>query len=338
MLQVRIHGPGDVRLDDVPEPEPGLRDVVVRVTACGICGCDLSYIKMGGLSGPAGSPMRLGHEMAGVVHWVGPEVAGSGVGDRVVVQPGTDELGRIGNGAEEGGLTPFLLVTEADRGRLHPVPDDLPLEVAAFAEPLAVGMHAADQAGVRAGDGVCVFGCGPVGLAAIATLVDRGNDRVVGIDPSRTRRELALGIGAQAALDPESTDIWDTLADLHGTASFMFGPTPATACFIEASGSSRVIGEVLDRGRVGGRLSIVALHYESIPTNYLMLLMKQFTIQGSMEYPSRFADAIDLLSRLDLSPLITHRFPLEQFTEAVALLESSKECGKILVTINSDDR
>src|SRR5207248_496576 len=136
--------------------------------------------------------------------------------------------------------TPQLLVTDADRGRLHAVPDDLPLEVAAFAEPLAVGMHAADQADVRPGDGVCVVGCGPIGLAAIATLVDRGHERVVAVDLSTTRLGLARSIGAQAAIDPTATDLWDALTDLHGTKPFMFGPTPATAAFIEASGSDAV--------------------------------------------------------------------------------------------------
>ena len=207
------------------------------------------------------------------------------MGDRVVVQPGDDGLGRIGNGAPEGGLTPLLLVTEADRGRLHPVPDGLPLEVAALAEPLAVGMRAADQAEVGPGEGVAVFGCGPIGLAAIATLVDRGHHKVVAVDLSPTRLELALGLGAQAALDPATTDVWDELARLHGTTPFAFGPTPATAAFIEASGSDRVITDVLDHGPVGGRLSVVALHYRPIPTNYLLVLMKQFTIRGSMEYP-----------------------------------------------------
>ena len=189
--QVRVHGPGDVRVDDVPPPQPGPRDVVVQVTACGICGSDLSYIKLGGVAGSTGKPMCLGHEMAGVVDWVGAEVTGAHLGDRVVVQPGNDDLGRIGNGGPEGGLTPLLLVTEADRGRLHPVPDQLPLEVAAFAEPLAVGMHAADQAEVERGEGVAVFGCGPIGLSAIATLVDRGHDRVVAVDLSPARLDLA---------------------------------------------------------------------------------------------------------------------------------------------------
>ena len=141
-------------------------------------------------------------------------------------------------------------------------------------------------------------------------------------------------LGAQAALDPTTTDVWDELARLHGTTPFAFGPTPATAAFIEASGSDRVIADVLDHGPVGARLSVVALHYRPIPTNYLMMLMKQFTIRGSMEYPPRFEDAIDLLARRDLSGLITHRFPLEQFDDALGLLRGSKACGKVLVGVD----
>ena len=98
MRQVRVHGPGDVRVDDVAAAEPGPRDAVVRVAACGICGSDLSYIRMGGVAGPGREPMCLGHEMAGVVDHVGPEVGTVSVGDRVVVQPGSEELGRIVDG------------------------------------------------------------------------------------------------------------------------------------------------------------------------------------------------------------------------------------------------
>ncbi len=336
MRQVRVHGPGDVRVDEVPAPDPGPRDVLVTVAACGICGSDLSYIKLGGVAGPTGAPMCLGHEMAGVVEWAGAEVTSVRTGERVVVQPGNDELGRIGNGAPEGGLTPILLVTDADRGRLHRVPEGLPLDVAAFAEPLAVGMHAVDQAEVEHGEGVAVFGCGPIGLAAIATLVDRGHERVVAVDLSPARLDLARSLGVQAALDPKTVDVWEELARLHGTAPHPFGPTPATSAFIEASGSARVITEVITHGPVGGRLSVVALHYEPVPTSFLLVLMKQLTIRGSMEYPPRFADAIDLLARRDLSGLITHRVPLSQFDDALGLLEGSKDCGKVLITMDAE--
>jgi threonine dehydrogenase-like Zn-dependent dehydrogenase len=197
-------------------------------------------------------------------------------------------------------------------------------------------MQAVRRAEVSPGERVAVFGCGPIGLFALAALRDRGAERVVAIDPSRRRRELALALGAQAALDPTEVDVWAELARLHGTAPFLLGPTPATDAFVEASGAARVIGDVIARARVGARLSIVAVHYQPIPTNYTLVMMKQLSIHGSMEYPPRFEDAIDLLARRDLSGVITHRVPLERFGDALALLGEGKECGKVLVAIGPD--
>ena len=335
--QVRVHGPGDVRVDEVPRPSPGPRDAVVRVAACGICGTDLSFIRLGGSRGPSDTPLCLGHEIAGVVDWVGSEVRTVKVGERVVVHPGNDELGRIGTGAPEGGLTPELLVREAARdGRLFRVPDGMPLDVAALAEPLAVGMQAVNRAQVTRGDKVAVFGCGPIGLFALATLLDRGVADAVAIDLNPRRRALALALGAQAVLDPAACDPFDELARLHGTAPFLYGPTPATNAFIEASGSAKVITDVLQRGRAGGRLSVVALHYAPVPTNFLLVMMKQFSIHGSMEYPQRFADAIELLARRDLSPIVTHRVPLARFDEALGVLQGAADCGKVLVTMGDE--
>lgn len=335
MRQVRVHGPGDVRVDEVPEPDPGPADALVRVAACGICGSDVSYIKMGGVAGPGTEPLCLGHEISGTVEWVGPETTSVRVGDRVVVQAGSaDDISKYGSGGPFGGLTPLLRVTEPDV-RLHRVPDHVPLDVAAFAEPLAVGMHAVDQADVRAGDGVVVFGCGPIGLGAIATLVDRGHERVVAVDLSSTRRDLALGLGAQAALDPTVTDVWDELKSLHGTKPFMFGPTAATAAFIEASGADQVIVDVIDHAAVGARLSVVALHYRPIKVSFLTVLMKELTLRGSIEYPARFEDSVDLLGRRDLSSLITHRYGLDRFDDALATLGESKDCGKVLITMGA---
>lgn len=334
MMQVRVHGPGNVRVDEVPEPDPGPRDAVVRVAACGICGTDVSYIRRGGLAGPGPEPLCLGHEIAGIVDHVGTEVTSVRVGDRVVVQPGNDALGRIGNGAPEGGLTPLLLVTDADQGRLHPVPAGLSLDLAALAEPLAVGMHAAEQADIRNGEAVCVFGCGPVGLAAIASLVDRGHENVVGVDLNPRRRELALDLGAQAALDPTTDDVWQQLAALHGTTRFAGGATPSTAAYIEASGSSSVLSDVINHAAPGANVAVVALHFKPVPVNFLLVMMKQLTLRGSIEYPARFADALDLLARRDLSRLITDRYPLASFPEALARLEGAQDCGKVLVTVD----
>jgi (R,R)-butanediol dehydrogenase / meso-butanediol dehydrogenase / diacetyl reductase len=337
MQQVCIHGPGDTRIDEVDPPDPGPGDVVVKVTACGICGSDLSYIRMGGIT-PDGSPTRLGHEMAGVVDWVGPDVSGTSVGDRVVVHPGDADSGEglIGNGGPEGGLAQMLLVRDAARGgRVFPVPDDLPLDIASLAEPVAVGMQSANRTDAVLGDKVAVFGCGPIGLAAIATLVDRGID-VVGIDLSARRLELAGAIGAQAVLNPAEVDVWEELSRLHGTAPFIFGPTPATNAFVEATGSGAVITDIIEKGRAGARLSVVAMHLEPVPINFLFVMSKKLQIKGSMGYPDRFEDAIDLLGRRDLSTMITHRVPLANFDDALAVLDADKNCGKVLVTMGGE--
>jgi threonine dehydrogenase-like Zn-dependent dehydrogenase len=334
MRQIRVHGPDDVRLDEVEPPQPGPRDAVVRIAACGICGSDVSYIHMGGLTG---APMCLGHEMAGTVDWVGAEVTDARVGDRVIVHPSAPDGTSIGNGSTEGGLTDALLVREAAAGRrLFPVPEGMPLDHAALGEPLAVGMQAVNQAEVTPGDTVAVFGCGPIGLMAIATLIDRGIHEVVAIDLSAPRLALAEQLGVQAALDPTKVDVWAELARLHGTAPFRFGPTAATDAFIEASGSDAVIADVIRNGRMDGRMSVVALHFTPVETDYLTLLMKQFTIRGSIEYPPRFEDAVELLTRRDLSALITHRFDLDDFHAGLALLEGSNDCGKVMITMGAE--
>lgn len=330
--QVRITGAGSVSLDRVELPPCGPRDAIVEVHACGICGSDLSYIRLGGLAGPSGEPMPLGHELAGVVTTVGAEVTDIVPGQRVVVHPGADDIGRIGNGAAEGGLANAVLVREAARGgRLFPIPDDMGLDIAALAEPVAVGMHAAEQAGVGLDDKVAVFGCGPIGLAAIASLADRGLTDIVAIDLSATRRRLAQTLGAAATIDPAETSVWAELSRLHGTAQVQFGSAPATSAYIEATGSAKMLTRIVDRAGRGATICVVALHYEPVPINFLSVLMQELTIRGSIEYPAHFSDAIDLLSRRDLSALITHRFGLTEITSALEVLDSSKECGKVMI-------
>ena len=334
MKQIMLHGVNDWRLDDIAEPEPGPRDALIRVAACGICGTDVSYVHMGLTPG---HPIPMGHEMAGVVEWVGDEVGDVAVGDRVVVCPSDGGGGPMGTGGPQGGLTPVLHVPDVvTRRRLFAVPEGMSLTTAALAEPLAVGMQSVNQSEAAPGDKVAVFGCGPIGLMALATLADRGVDDVVAIDLSPARLELAERVGASHVLNPGEVDVWEELARIHGTAPFMFGPTPATDVFIEASGADAVIGDVLGRGREGGRLVVVALHYRPVPTNFVNVLMKQFTIRGSMEYPERFEDAIELLDRRDLSFLITHTMPLEEFGAGLAVLEGSKDCGKVMITIGDE--
>lgn len=334
MKQVRIHAVGDARVDDVAEPAAGPRDAVLRIAACGICGSDLSFLKMGPITADGG-PMPLGHEMAGEVVEMGAEVTGFAVGDPVVVLPGNDELGRIGCGTGEGGFAPLLLVREAER-RLFRAPAGVDLRTAALVEPLAVGMNAANQAAVTPDQPVAVFGCGPVGLAAIATFADRGHTQVVGVDVSAARRELALTLGATDVLDPTAENVWTRLSELHGALPTMLGPTPATAAYVEATGVDAVVTELTNNAGPGSTIVVVAVHGGDVAVSGLLLMMRELTIRGAMEYPARYEDAIELLERRDLSAMVTHTFDVTDFGDALEMLQTSKECGKVLITFGDD--
>lgn len=332
MKQVNIHGPGKVQLDEAEKREPGPRDAVVRVAACGVCGTDVRYVRMGGLT----RPMPIGHELSGVIESTGAEVSDLAPGTRVVLNP-TASANMIGNGGPEGGFTQQLLVRNAaDGGCLFPIPDDLPMHLAALSEPLGVGMNAVDRSEVTPDDKVAVFGAGPIGLSAIATLRDRGVSDVVAIDLSPRRLELATALGARATINASEQDPWVELKRLHGEEPLMGMPMAATDVFIEASGAGKVITDVLQSGKAESRLTVVALHEQSVNVSFLWVMMKQMTIRGAMEYPADYTDAIELLSRWDLSPMITHRFPLERISEAIEVATDPNAGGKVMVDIDKE--
>jgi len=340
MIQVRIHGPDDVRLDEVPEPRPGPRDAVVRVAACGICGSDLGYVRLGGLVGPTREPMPIGHELAGVVEAVGSEVSGLAPGDRVALNPSQREGGPvIGNGGPEGGFAPLLLVRDVGGGRrpsrLHALPADMPFEIAALAEPLGVGMNAVDKLRVEPGEKAVVFGAGPVGLSAVASLRDQGVRDIVSVDLSARRLALARELGARATLDAGKLDVWKGLRELHGEVDFMGMPVPASHAYVEASGAASVIPQVIGNARRGARLSVVALHRAPIEVSFLLVLMRELQITGAMEYPEDFARSLAVLAKHDLGPMITHRFPLERFHEGLAVARDAGRAGKVMIQIGS---
>ncbi len=331
MRQVNVHGPGDVRVDDVPEPVCGARDAVLRVHACGICGTDLRYVRLGGLAGPTGRPMPLGHELSGTVEAVGEEVETVARGDRVVLHP-TARRNMIGNGGAEGGFAPLLLVRDAAAGEsLFRLPEGLPMDLAALTEPLGVGMNAVDRSEAAVGEKVAVFGAGPIGLAAVAVLADRGVEDVVAIDLSAKRLEIARALGAREVVDASREDAWARLRQLHGEEPVLGAPMVATDAYVEASGAASVISGMLQNAKADARLSVVALHDEPREVHFLLVMMKQLTLRGAMEYPSDYTAMLDLLERRDLSPLISHRFPLERFHEAFEVARDPSAAGKVMI-------
>ncbi len=332
MQQLRIHAPGKVSLDEVPAPEPGPRDAVVRVQACGICGSDLGYIALGGVAGPTPEPTPLGHEFSAVVERVGAEVTRVAPGTRVVVNP-IAGANNIGNGGTGGAFAPEVLVQEVEGGDvLFPIPDDLPFDRAALAEPLGVGMHAVDRAQVSPGDKVVIFGAGPIGLMSLATLRHRGFDDVAVVDLSENRLELARALGATLTLDPAEGDVWKPLRELHGTELWLGAvPTTGSHAYIEASGAGSVIGELIGQARPGARISVVALHRAPREVDFMLVMAKQLTLAGSMAYPDDYGEMVRMLGEVDLSPAITHRFPLAAIDEALAVAGDPGRAGKVLV-------
>ncbi|MFK7898760.1 MAG: zinc-binding dehydrogenase [Myxococcota bacterium] len=331
MKLARIHGPGDLRLDEVPEPELGPEDVILEVGACGICGSDVGYAKLGGVQAPTESPMPIGHELAGTVKEVGAQVSGIAVGDRVALNPGAAGFG-LGNGGPEGGFARRLLIRGAAQGKsLFPIPDEMSFEIAALAEPLGVGMHAVNQVNVAPGDKVVVLGGGPIGLSSAATLVDRGIEDIVVADLSEKRLEVARALGVPTTINSAKEDLWTSLGEIHGRQNHYGAPVVGSTVFIEATGSGPLLEEVIQHCAPSARISVVALHRSPVPVSFMLVLMKQIMIQGSMEYPERYEDMLELLSRRDLSPMITHRFGLDDFLEAFAIAQSPDAGAKVMI-------
>lgn len=331
MKQARIHGPNDVRLDEVPDPVCGPDDAILEVAACGICGSDVGYAKIGGIQTRADAPFPIGHELAGVVAEIGKNVRGVKVGARVALHPGAAGFG-LGNGGPEGGFTKRLLVRGAAQGKsLFPIPDSMTFEQAALAEPLGVGMHAVDQANVRPGDKVAILGAGAIGLSAAVTLLDRGIGDVCVVDLSAARLEVAKKLGAAHVVDSRKADLWEALGELHGRQSFYGIPLVGTNVFIEATGSGALLEQVVARCAPASRVSVVALHRKPVSIDFMTVLMKQMTIVGAMEYPERYEAMLELIERRDPSAMITHRFGLDDFVEAFAIASAPDAGAKVMI-------
>ncbi len=333
MKLLRIHGPGKVALDDVPAPEPGPDDAVVRVEACGICGSDLGYIKIGGVAGPGPDPLPLGHEFSATIDRVGHNVRNYRPGTRVVINPLAGS-NMIGNGGDTGAFSPEVLVRDVDSAAaLFPIPDDLPFDRAALAEPLGVGMQAVNRAGLSPGDKVTIFGAGPIGLMSLAALRYRGFDDIAIVDLSDNRLAIAEQLGAKKTLNPTRDHLWEELKTLHGTKMFLdFLPMNGTDAYIEASGAPTVIGDIIGQAGPGATISVVALHRDPEPVDFTMVMAKQLTIAGSMAYPENYGEMVEILTQHDLSPAITHHFSLADIELALDTARDPNVAGKVMIT------
>jgi L-iditol 2-dehydrogenase len=316
-----FHGTGRIEIAEVPVPEPGPDDVIVRVGACGICGTDRHIFHGEFTTQP---PVIIGHEYAGVITATGAEVATLQVGDRVAIDPnmscGTCAPCRRGQihmcshlralGVDtDGGFAEYSRVPQAQCYRL---PDRLGLLEGAMTEPVACCVHGMDLAGVRSGDTVAVIGGGAIGqiMAQLARL--QGAGRVVVSDLSATRREMALTLGADTVIDPLAQDPLCAGGLLEEGAQVV----------IEAVGSARTNAQALDWAAPGGTVLWfgVTPPDQTVTVSPNLIFEKELTIRGARINPFTHARALALLGsgRLTVSPLITQRATLDELPALLA--------------------
>jgi 2-desacetyl-2-hydroxyethyl bacteriochlorophyllide A dehydrogenase len=342
MKAVTFQAPGEVRVEDRPEPEVlAADDAVVRVTASGICGSDL-HIYHGRVQVEPG--VTIGHEYVGEVVAAGDAVSAVAVGDRVLgcflVACGTcffcragdyhkcERSRTFGHGATLGSLpgtqAEYALVPFANL-TLRRVPPELPDEVALFAgDVLGTGFHAVATGGVRPGDTVAVLGLGPVGLAAVQAARVAGAAQVLAVDTVEARLEMARSFGARA--------VHLTEEDPRAAAKAATEGRGVDVC-VEAVGDPRALSSAIRLTRNAGSVSVVGVYAERCELHLGLAWIKGLTIRaGPANVIAHLDRVLALLTagELDPRPLVTHHMKLADAPEAYALYDR-REALKIVL-------
>lgn len=313
MKALRLDDLGTFSYGDVPDPTPGDEDVLVAVRACGICGSDVHGFD--GTSGRRTPPLVMGHEAAGVVATTGDAVTGWRRGDRVTFESTLscgacpaclagrsnlcerrEVLGASFPGYRRDGAFAELVVVPARA--LVRLPDGLTFERAAFAEPLAVALHAVGLAGDVEGATAVVVGTGVIGLLSLQALRLAGARRVVGIDLDPGRLELARGLDADAVFRPGDTGLDRTFADV----------------VIEAVGVGAAIRTAVACSARGGRVVLVGNVTPLVELPLQAVVTGELTLVGSCASSGELERGLELLASgaVEVDPLISAIAPLAE--------------------------
>ncbi len=326
-------------VDEVPDPEPGSGEVLVKTLACGICGSDLHALEhapaMVEAAREAGAPVHLdpsrdvvlGHEYCAEILDFGPNTlrrhpAGTRVVSIPVLVRGASIEGIGFSNLAPGGYGERMVLSEA---LLLPVPNGLSTERAALTEPMAVGIHAVARGAVGANDAALVVGCGPVGLAVIAALRLAGRGPVVASDLSPLRRSLAERLGADVVVDPTREKPVDVFARAAGARG---------AVLFECVGVPGMIQELLRDAPRGARIVVAGVCMELDRIKPFHGIQKELSLHFVLGYtPEEFARALRALAEgeIDVDPLITGRVGVEGVEGAFRTLARPDEHCKILV-------
>ncbi len=317
MKSARIPKPDQIEIVDFPDPEPGPGQAVIKVMAAGICGTDL-HIFRGEYLGSY--PVIPGHEFSGEVVAVGPGVTRFTTGDRVAVEPNiscNDCVACLNNRENfcrnwqavgvtlPGGMSQYVVVPENAMFSI----DDLPFEQAAFMEPLSCVIHGVERAGIRLGDKVAIWGAGPIGLMMLQLVRLQGATQVAVADLNLSRAELARQLGADVAsgdMQVFEKDYFDVV--------------------IDATGAIPVMASAIDYVRPGGTVLWFGVPpaHQKIELEPFLMFQKGLKVVTSYTSLRNSYQAIDLLAsgRVNVVPIISHQLPLEEFPNALHMLES----------------
>ncbi len=349
MLAAVLHGARDLRVEHREDRVLTPGEARLRVACGGICGSDLSYFNKGGVGDfRVREPLTLGHEVSGTVVELAPPDfplrAGLAVGTRVAINPsrpclhcsrcreGRSNLCRtmrfLGSAAlmphVQGGFSEHVIV-RADQ--CVPVPDAMPLRLAACAEPLAVALHAVSRAGTMSGRQVLVAGAGPIGLLCLAASLHAGAQAVTITDLCVPPLRVAETMGAARTIDVQAEP--DRLA---AEAAALGGFDIA----IEATGAAASVMQMPMLVRPGGRIvQLGMLPPDAVPLPINLLMAREIDLVGSFRFHDAFDIAVALLAgrRIDVTPILSAIFPLRDAAQAFALAGDRQRAIKVHLEI-----
>jgi threonine 3-dehydrogenase len=324
-------------LEEVPEPEIGINDVLIRVERTGICGTDVhiwNWDAWARRTIPV--PLVVGHEFVGRIEQVGANVNDFAPGDRVSGE-GHVVCGRCRNcmagrrhlcahsqgvGVQRPGAFAELISLPMTNVWKHA--DEVDDEVAAIFDPFGNAVHTALAFPVL-GEDVLITGAGPIGCMATAVVRHAGARHVVVSDPNGYRRDLAKRMGATLAIDPRERDLEGVQRELGMTEGFDVG--------LEMSGNAGALRSMLDSMAHGGRIALLGIPSEDIAVDWNEVVFNMLTIKGIYGremYETWYQMTVMLQSGLNIRPVITHRFPFERFEEGFAAAGSGRS-GKVVL-------
>ena len=324
-------------MEDVSEPQCGTNDVKIKVTHTGICGTDLHiYTWNEWAQRTLDLPLITGHEFCGIVEEIGPGITHYKPGDHVSgeahitcgycrnCRAGKRHLCHktIGVGIQrDGAFAEYLVIPESN---VWPIHKDIPLEIAAFFDPYGNAAHTALSFEMVAED-VLITGAGPIGIMAVSICNFVGARHVVITDVNDYRLDLARKMGASRTINVSRERISDVFEDLNMSNGFDVG--------LEMSGNPDAFKDMLENMYHGGKIALLGLLPKSTQINWDEIIFKGLHVKGIYGremYETWYKMTQMLRSGLDISPVLTHKLPIDDFQEGFDIMESGN-CGKVVL-------